>query len=132
MTETPDRPILQPGIDHPLELREIDHQVRISVGEEQLAGGAEALELREHTYPPVLYVRRSDIAPRFLQRSMQTSWSPYKGKASYFHIRLKDGSLLENAVWSYESPFAHIAAIKDRLAFYPGKVRVEQLQAASA
>ena len=132
MTGTPDRPILQPGIDHPLELREIDDQVRIRVGDEELAGAAQALELREHTCSPVLYVRRSDIAPRFLQRSMQTSWCPYKGKASYFHIRLKDGSRLENAVWSYESPFAHIAAIKDRLAFYPDRVSVERLQAAPA
>ncbi|MGK0266912.1 MAG: hypothetical protein ACI82N_001165 [Maricaulis sp.] len=132
MTQTPDRPILQPGIDHPLELRLVDHQIRISVGEEQLAAQAGALELREHTYAPVLYVRRCDIAPRFLQRSMHTSWCPYKGKASYFHIRLKDGALLENAVWSYEGPFAHVAAIKDRLAFHPDKVMIERLQEASA
>mgnify|MGYP000143528854 CR=1 FL=1 len=132
MTDNPDRPILQPGFDHPLELRQIDQSVRISIGEERLAARAEALELCEHTYPAVLYVRRSDIAPRFLQRSKYTSWCPYKGKASYFHIRLKDGVLLENAAWSYESPFAHVAAIKDRLAFYPDKVSVELLQAASA
>jgi len=132
MTDNPDRPILQPGIDHPLELRQIDERVRISVGEEWLATRAAALELYEHSYPPVLYIRRSDIAPRFLQRSMHTSWCPYKGKASYFHIRLKDGGLLENAAWSYESPFAHIAAIKDHLAFYPDKVAVELLLAASA
>tara|TARA_R110002049_G_scaffold34994_3_gene113270 strand:+ start:1941 stop:2339 length:399 start_codon:yes stop_codon:yes gene_type:complete len=127
-----DRPILQPGIDHPLELRQIDQPVHIRVGDERLAARADALELREHVYPPVLYVRRSDIAPRFLQRSMHTSWCPYKGKASYFHIRLQDGGLLENAAWSYESPFAHIAAIKDRLAFYPDKVSVELLQASPA
>ena len=132
MTEKPDRPILQPGTDHPLELRQIDYQVRISLGPERLAAQAHALELHEHTYQPVLYVRRCDIAPRFLRRSMHTSWCPYKGKASYFHIRMMDGSLLENAVWSYESPFAHVAAIKDRLAFYPDKVTVELLQDASA
>lgn len=132
MTETSDRPILQPGIDHALEVHQIDHPVRISLGDEQLAARAEALELHEHTYPAVLYIRRCDIAPRFLQRSMHTSWCPYKGKASYFHIRRMDGSLLENAVWSYESPFAHVAAIKDRLAFYPDKVTVELLQDASA
>ncbi len=132
MTQNPDRPTLQPGIDHPLELRQADHSVRISIGEETLAARIEALELREHTYPPVLYVRRCDIAPRFLQRSMHTSWCPYKGKASYFHIRLKNGALLENAAWSYESPFAHIAAIKDRLAFYPDKVSLELQLAASA
>ena len=132
MTQTSDRPILQPGMDHPLEVTQIDHPVRISLGEERLAARAEALELREHTYPAVLYIRRSDIAPRFLLRSMHTSWSPYMGKASYFHIRRMDGSLLENAAWSYESPFAHVAAIKDRLAFYPDKVTVELLQDASA
>lgn len=129
---TSDRPILQPGFDHPLELSEIDQRVRISVGEDELAAHAEALELREHTYPAVLYVRRSDIAPRFLQRSMHTSWCPYKGKASYFHIRLQGNKLLENAAWSYESPFAHTAAIKDRLAFHPDRVKIELLQAASA
>ncbi len=132
MTKNPDRPILQPGTDHPLELHQVDQPLRISLGDEQLAARAEAIELREHIYPPVFYMRRCDIAPRFLQRSMHTSWCPYKGKASYFHIRLKDGSLLENAVWSYESPFAHVAAIKDRLAFYPDKVTFERLLKASA
>ncbi len=54
MTDKPDRPILQPGIDHPLELLQIDQPVRISIGDETLASRARALEMREHSYAPVL------------------------------------------------------------------------------
>jgi uncharacterized protein (DUF427 family) len=42
---------------------------------------------------------------------------PWKGDASYFSL---EGA--ENAVWSYESPKAEVAAIAGRLAFYPDKV----------
>jgi len=63
-----------------------------------------------------------------LARTDHSSHCPYKGDASYFSIP-SGGERSRNAVWTYESPHAAVAAIKDRLAFYPDKVdSIEEIQ----
>jgi uncharacterized protein (DUF427 family) len=49
---------------------------------------------------------------------------PYKGDASYFTIVGEDGTRVENAVWSYETPFPAMKEIAGYLAFYPNKVEL--------
>lgn len=127
MTNRNDRPVLQPGPDHPITLAANDIAVSVTAGETALASPAGAIELREHVYPPVLYVDRTGIDMSKLERSGHTSWCPYKGEANYFHITLEDGSRLENAVWTYETPFEAVADIKDRLGFYTDRVTVERV-----
>lgn len=96
------------------------------------AGGAvlgesgRALELSEGDYPAVIYFPREDIAMAFLEPSATASTCPYKGDASYFDIVAKSGPI-KDAAWSYESPKAGVADIKDHLAFYTSKVAVEQV-----
>ena len=51
-----------------------------------------------------------------LARSDHTTYCPYKGEASYFSIPV-GGERSTNAVWTYETPFPAMAAIKDHLAF---------------
>ena len=82
-----------------------------------------ALELREASYPPVYYVPRADAKMAELTRTAHSTHCPFKGDASYFSIGA-DASLA-NAVWSYETPFDEVAAIKEALAFYPNKVHIE-------
>lgn len=118
------RPVLQPGPEHPISISDSEISVTVSAAGGAVADTARALELREHVYPPVLYVERADIPAERLERSDHTSWCPYKGEANYFHLRLADGSRLDNAVWTYESPFDAVAAIKDRLGFYTDRVTV--------
>ena len=83
-----------------------------------------ALELREGSRAPVIYVPRDDVAMALLERSDRRTTCPFKGEASYFSI-LTPEARLENAVWSYERPMAGAEAIAGHLAFYPDKVRVE-------
>ncbi len=54
-----------------------------------------------------------------MTRSDKVTWCPYKGEAAHYHFTLPNGRVLENAAWSYEDPLPAVAAIKDRLAFYP-------------
>ena len=97
------------------------------------AGGAvlgestEALELREGSYPPVIYFPRSDIAMAFLEPSEKSTTCPHKGEASYFSI-VTPATTLDDAVWTYETPIDDVADIAGHLAFYASDlVTIEQL-----
>jgi len=36
------------------------------------------------------------------------------------------GGRTVNAVWTYEAPYEAVAAIKDRVAFYPNRVEISE------
>ena len=96
------------------------------------AGGAvlgesrNALELSEGDYPAVIYFPREDIAMRMLGPTETKTTCPWKGEASYFSIPTKS-TVIEDAAWSYETPKDGMERIAGHLAFYTGKVTVEQL-----
>ncbi len=84
------------------------------------------LTLTETGLPDVFYFPRGDVNMARLERSTHTSHCPFKGDASYFHLRTEDG-LIENAVWSYETPLEPALQIKGYLAFYASRVdRIDQ------
>ena len=56
-----------------------------------------------------------------LERTDHATYCPYKGDCAYYSIPL-GGERSVNAVWTYEAPYAAVAAIKDHLAFYPDRV----------
>lgn len=84
-----------------------------------------ALELREGSHDPVLYVPRTDMAMALLDKSTRTSTCPWKGEASYYSIVTPEATL-QDAVWSYETPIADVAQIAGHLAFYTDRVTVER------
>ena len=51
---------------------------------------------------------------------------PYKGDANYFSVNA-GGKTLENAIWTYETPFPAMGDITGYLAFYPDKVTIEEV-----
>ncbi len=112
------RPIRIPGPDHPITVTRSDAHVVVRAAGRVIAETRRALELREASYPPVFYIPRADADMASLQRTDHASYCPYKGEAAYFSIR--GGA--ENAVWSYEAPYAAVAEIRDHLAFYPDRV----------
>jgi uncharacterized protein (DUF427 family) len=110
-----------PGPDHPISIVANPSRVTVVVGGKTVADTRSALTLREASHEPVQYVPRRDVDMSALVRSEHTTYCPYKGDASYFSIP-SGGDRSVNAVWSYESPFAAMAQIKDYLAFYPSRV----------
>jgi uncharacterized protein (DUF427 family) len=40
---------------------------------------------------------------------------------------MADGKKLENSIWTYETPFPAMAEIAGHLAFYPDKVKIEEV-----
>lgn len=116
-----DKPIKIPGPDHPITVERNPARVVVTLGGGVIADTRDALTLREASYPAVQYIPRKDADMSLLARTDHSSHCPYKGDASYFSIP-SGGERSRNAVWTYESPHAAVAAIKDRLAFYPDRV----------
>lgn len=123
-----DKPIKIPGPDHPITTERNQARVVVTLGGRVIADTRDALALREATYPAVQYIPREDVDMSLLERTDHSSHCPYKGDASYFSVPL-GGERSRNAVWTYENPHAAVAAIKDRLAFYPDRVdKIEEIQ----
>jgi uncharacterized protein (DUF427 family) len=119
------KPILVPGPDHPITVEPTRARVIVRVAGRVIADSRRALTLREGSYPPVQYIPRDDTDMSLLERSDHSTYCPYKGDCSYFGIPV-GGARSHNAVWTYESPYPAVAAIRDHLAFYPN--RVDQIQ----
>lgn len=115
-----------PGPDHPISITPNPARVRVSAGNVVIAETTHALTLKEASYPPVQYIPREDANMALLTRSGRSTHCPYKGDASYFSINV-GGKVLENAVWSYETPFPAMADIAGHLAFYPDKATIEEV-----
>ena len=111
----------QPGPDHPIAIRPEPRRVRVLVAGVAVADTRAALRLEEAQYPAVFYVPRVDIRASCFVASARTSHCPYKGEAGYFDLAV-DGTLRRDAVWTYESPYPAVAAIRDHVAFYPDRV----------
>jgi uncharacterized protein (DUF427 family) len=115
-----------PGPDHPIDIVANPRRVRVTAGETVIAETTHALTLKEAKYPAVQYVPREDARMDLLERTDRVTHCPYKGDASYFSIRA-DGKVIENSIWTYETPYPAMAEIAGHLAFYPDKVKIEEV-----
>jgi uncharacterized protein (DUF427 family) len=123
------KPIKQPGADHPITVKPNPARVVVTVAGRVIADTKEALILREASYPAVQYVPRKDVDMTLLQRTDHATYCPYKGECAYYSIP-SGGTRAANSVWTYESPYAAVAEIKDHLAFYPDRVDAIEERAA--
>jgi uncharacterized protein (DUF427 family) len=119
-----DKPVRQPGPDHPITVEANDARVLVKVGETVVADTREALTLREADYPPVQYIPLKDVEQSLLRRTDHATYCPYKGDASYYTIAVGDDG--ENAVWEYREPHAPVAEIKGHVAFYTDRVELSE------
>jgi uncharacterized protein (DUF427 family) len=115
-----------PGPDHPITIEPNRKRVRVVFNGRVIADSTRALTLKEASRAPVHYIPRADADMRLFARSAHATHCPYKGDAAYYNLSV-DGRISENAVWTYETPFPAMAAIKEHLAFYPARVdRIEE------
>ena len=115
------RPRRVPGPDHPISIEPNPAHVVVRVAGEVIVNTRSALILREASYPPVLYLPRSDADLSLMHRTDHATYCPYKGDCSYYSIPL-GGAKSINAVWTYEEPYAAVEAIKGYLAFYRDRI----------
>jgi uncharacterized protein (DUF427 family) len=110
-----------PGLDHPITIEPNPARVTVSAAGHIIADTRSALTLREGGYAAVQYIPQKDVDMTLLKRTDHHTYCPYKGDCSYYSIP-PGGERSVNAVWTYEAPYAAVAAIKDHVAFYPDRV----------
>jgi uncharacterized protein (DUF427 family) len=80
--------------------------------------------LFESNLPTRWYIPREDVVAE-LEPSDSHTICPYKGRASYYSVRLDNGELIQDLVWYYPEPFLDAAGVAGLLCFYNEKVDIE-------
>ncbi len=120
-----DKVVKVPGPDHPITIEPNPKRVVVTLGGRKLAETSHALTLREAKYPAVQYIPRADVDMTQLERTAHSTYCPFKGDCSYYSLP-DAGERGTNAVWTYETPYEAVEAIKDHLAFYADRVEITE------
>ncbi len=109
--------------DHPITITPSKDRVVVRWRGKTIVDTTHALVLKEHVYPEVFYVPRGDADMSVFTRTARETTCPYKGVANYFSLEAGE-DIDANSVWTYETPKAGVAEIREHLAFYPDKVEI--------
>ncbi|GAT08707.1 DUF427 domain-containing protein [Mycolicibacterium novocastrense] len=124
-----DRSVLEPTAEHPITVAPTGRHVTARVNGEIVADTDRALTLQESTYPAVQYIPFADVVQDKLRPSDTQTYCPFKGDAAYFHVVTEAGAVVEDAIWTYETPYPAVAPIAGHVAFYPDKAEIVVAQA---
>ncbi len=86
-----------------------------------VADSSRAIRVLETASPPTFYLPREDVGAGYLEASLRGSICEWKGKASYWSLRVDD-KLLPDVAWSYEDPVLGFESISGYVSFYPARV----------
>jgi uncharacterized protein (DUF427 family) len=97
-------------------------RVRVELGGATLADSTRALRVLETSHPPTIYIPPEDVRRDLLAVSRaRSTWCEFKGTARY----LDAGG--RTVAWTYPSPTPGYDALRDHIAFYPGRVDAAHL-----
>jgi uncharacterized protein (DUF427 family) len=96
-------------------------RVRVILGGETIADTTRALRVLETSHPPTFYLPREDVAAGALVPAEGSSFCEWKGRAAYLDV-VGGGVTAPRAAWYYPDPVAAFAALRDHVAFYPGRM----------
>jgi uncharacterized protein (DUF427 family) len=106
---------------HRVDVLNSSRHVEVVVEGEVVAETRRPRLLFETGLPTRYYIPKLDVRMELLEPSGSVTACPYKGRASYWSVRVGD-RLLEDLVWSYPAPIPESAKIENLLAFYNEKV----------
>lgn len=109
---------------HRVDIRDSSRHVRVFVEGELVADCTRPKLVFETGLPTRYYLPREDVRSDLLEDSERHTGCPYKGTASYYSVRTPT-RVVRDVVWYYPDPYAEASAIKDLLAFYNERVKVE-------
>lgn len=92
-------------------------RLRVRFGGETVADSTQVMLLRQHGFLPVYYVPEGDVRMDLLAASTHTTFSPYKGRASYFDVH-GGGRVARAGAWTYPTPLAGSPPTTGYLSFH--------------
>jgi uncharacterized protein (DUF427 family) len=96
--------------------------VQVEIAGMSLADSIGALRVLETSHPPTIYVPRADIAIELLaDGDGRPTRCEFKGIARY-HDAVLGGQRWRSIAWSYADPSPGYEALRDHIAFFPGRV----------
>ena len=113
--------VLDKHPDYAVAMDPHEGRVKVRFADRDVADSSAVLSVGESFHDEVYYFPRDDVDFSCLKRTDHQTYCPFKGYASYWSIEA-GGRVAENAIWSYEDPFAEVAGLKDYLAFYGDRV----------
>ena len=98
-------------------------RIRVVLGGETIVDSTRTLRVLETSHPPVYYVPLEDVAPGTLvsPSAGRSTFCEWKGVADYYDV-VAGGTRAERGAWTYRDPTAGFDAIRDAVAFYPGRM----------
>ena len=106
----------------PPRIEPTSRRIRVVLGGETIVDSTRTLRVLETSHPPVYYVPLEDVASGALVPSGGgTTYCEWKGVAGYYDV-VAGGTRAERGAWTYHDPTADFDAIRDAVAFYPGRM----------
>jgi len=96
-------------------------RVRVVLEGVMIADTTRALRVLETSHPPVYYIPPEDVRGEYLRRNRRRTFCEFKGAAGYYDLVVGEREV-RDAAWSYPEPAAGFEALRDHVAFYPGRV----------
>ena len=97
-------------------------RVRVEISGTVLADSAAALRVLETSHPPTVYLPLDAVRMDLLRPSVAgATVCEFKGVARYLDA-VVDGRVVRAVAWSYPDPTRAYEALRDHVAFYPGRV----------
>ncbi len=105
----------------PPKLERTSKLIEVFLHGECIARTNEAYRVLETSHPPNYYLPPLAVRTEFFVPSVHQTYCEWKGKGSYYHIKLGN-QLVENAAWYYDSPTRAFAEIAHYFSFYAFKM----------
>jgi len=111
---------------HRIDVLRSGRHVCVFVDEEPVAESRRPMMLFETGLPVRYYLPKSDVRLELLHSSVTTTHCPYKGEATYYHVRVMDKTHTD-VFWTYEEPLRDAQKVAGMLSVLQEsrRVRVE-------
>jgi uncharacterized protein (DUF427 family) len=104
--------------DYRVDLLARRNRFEVHAGDVLLASSERCLLVDEQDHGLVVYFPREDVQLDRLEPSDVVTHCPFKGDAAHWQLPGAERPV----AWSYESPYAEVARIAGRIAFYQDRV----------